>query len=132
MQHLEEMIRTHPLATGADRGLTDCIAACHECGAACTSCADACLGEPMVAELRRCIRLNLDCAAICAVTGNVLTRQTETPAELVRRQLEVCAAACRECAEECETHAEMHEHCRVCTAACRECERACQEMLQAA
>lgn len=131
MEHIEAMIETHPAATGRTDGRLDCIVACHDCAAACTACADACLAEPMVAELVRCIRLNLDCADICAVTANVVTRQTDTPAALVHAQLEACAAACRACAEECEAHAEMHEHCRVCAEACRQCERACEQVLQA-
>jgi hypothetical protein len=45
----------------------------------------------------------------------------------MRQLLEVCAAACRTCAEECERHAGHHEHCRICAEACRRCERACAE-----
>lgn len=130
MQHVQEMLETHPRASGQP-GLADCVTACHDCSFACTACADACLAESMVAELVHCIRLNLDCADVCAATGNMLTRQTEPSAELLHRQLEACVLACRLCAEECEAHADAHEHCRVCAEACRACERTCQEMLQA-
>lgn len=85
----------------------------------------------MVAELRKCIRLNLDCADICDATGRVLTRQTQYDAPTSKAQLESCREACRTCAEECERHAEMHEHCRICAEACRRCEQACQELLSA-
>lgn len=132
MEHIGKMLKTHPRARGASAGVAECVTHCHDCAATCTSCADACLGEAMVAQLTRCIRLNLDCADICAATANVLTRQTDTPADVVQRQLEACAAACRSCAQECEQHADHHEHCRVCAEACRACERACEEMLQAA
>jgi hypothetical protein len=95
----------------------------------CTSCADACLGEKGVQNLVRCIRLNLDCADICAVTARLLTRQTEPPLALLRRQLEVCEAACQACEAECDQHAHHHEHCRVCAEACRRCAEACHALL---
>jgi len=47
----------------------------------------------------------------------------------VRAQLQACALACRTCGDECEAHAEMHEHCRICAEACRECEEACTQLL---
>ena len=95
----------------------------------CTSCADACLAEDMVAELTQCIRLNQDCADVCAASGRVLSRRTGSNAALDRALLEACQAACRACAEECEKHAEMHEHCTICAEACRRCEKACAELL---
>ncbi|WP_396643613.1 four-helix bundle copper-binding protein [Microbacterium sp.] len=125
-----EMLRTHPKADGSD-ALLMCIEACVECAQSCTSCADACLGEEMVAELTGCIRKNLDCAAVCAATAVVLTRQTGSNPDTVRAVLEACRAACAACAEECEQHAGMHEHCTICAEACRRCERACAELLAA-
>jgi hypothetical protein len=41
--------------------------------------------------------------------------------------LHACAAACRLCADECEKHAKMHEHCRICAESCRRCVSACEE-----
>ena len=129
--HAEEMIRTHPGAEGrTDDALIRCIEACYDCAQACTSCADACLGEDMVKDLRQCIRLDLDCADICAVTGAVATRRTGSNDDVLRRVLQTCETACRSCAEECERHAGQHEHCRICAEACRRCERACREALQ--
>ena len=84
----------------------------------------------MVAELRECIRRNLDCADVCAATGKVLARPTSDTA-LIRALVEVCRDASVRCAEECEKHAEMHEHCRVCAKACRRCEQACSALLAA-
>jgi hypothetical protein len=99
------------------------------CAQSCTSCADACLSEDSVAELRRCVRLDLDCADICETTGRVLTRQTEYDAPTSKALLAACGEACRTCAEECERHAEHHEHCRICAEACRRCEQACAALL---
>jgi ferredoxin len=39
--------------------------------------------------------------------------------------------ACRSCADECESHAAMHDRCRICAEACRSCEAACTELLAA-
>jgi hypothetical protein len=125
MLHTAEMVSTHPHAPGR-RGMVEGIDACFDCAQACTACADACLAETGVERLVRCIRLNLDCAAICQATGQVLSRQTETDSELVRMQLEACIEACRLCGAECHDHADHMEHCRVCADACRHCEEACQ------
>jgi hypothetical protein len=128
----QEMLEAHPWEGHVDRGvLARCIDECARCSQACSACADACLSEDDVAELRKCIRLDLDCADICAVTERVITRQTEYDAPTSKAQLEACREACRTCAEECERHAEHHEHCRVCAEACRDCEAACAELLDA-
>ncbi|HWC13744.1 MAG TPA: four-helix bundle copper-binding protein [Actinomycetota bacterium] len=128
----KRMLDTHPWPGHVDLdALSRCIEECFACAETCTSCADACLSEEMVAELRKCIRLNLDCADICDVTGRVITRQTEYDASVSKMQLDACREACATCAEECERHAEMHEHCRICAEACRRCEEACTKLLAA-
>jgi hypothetical protein len=125
---IQQMIGTHPQVRGqTNAALIDCIEECYSCAQTCTSCADACLAEDMVRELRQCIRLNLDCADICNITGRIATRCTGFDEEMVRRMLHTCAAACRLCAEECERHAREHEHCRICAEACRRCLQACVE-----
>jgi hypothetical protein len=130
MTDVPEMIRTHPAEPLVDAAsLARCIEACHACAQSCTACADACLGEQEPKTLVRCIRLNLDCADVCATTGNVLSRQTAFEPALARAVVQACAEACRVCAEECERHAEHMEHCRVCAESCRECEQACNEVV---
>jgi hypothetical protein len=125
--HVQEMIASHPVGGGISDGvMIACIEACYDCGQACTVCADACLGEPMVKDLVACIRLNLDCADICAATGRIVSRRSGDAA-LVQTMIAACAEACRRCAEECERHADRHDHCRICAAACRECESACRD-----
>lgn len=129
--HARQMVGSHPdVRGGTNDALIRCIEECYSCAQACTSCADACAGEPMVQQLTQCIRLDMDCANICAATGSVATRRTGSNETVIRRMLEACAAACRLCAEECERHANMHEHCRICAEACRRCERACREALR--
>jgi hypothetical protein len=129
--HISAMLNAHPGGTGnVDREkLAECIGACFECAQACTACADACLSEDMVADLAVCIRTDLDCADICVATGNILSRQTGRNTTLTRTLLEACRVACGVCAEECERHAGMHEHCRICAEACRRGETACAELL---
>ena len=129
-QATQEMLATHPRPgklQGAE--LARCVEACVICATTCTSCADACLSEEMVKELAHCIRINLDCAAICATTGQILLRQTEPEWRLLYRQVQACQAACRACAATCDQHAQMHDHCRVCAAVCRDCEQACDKLL---
>jgi hypothetical protein len=100
-----------------------------DCAQACTACADACLAEPKVDVLKRCIRLNQDCADVCDAAGRVLSRLGQGGSFAFQAALlQACASACAECGSECEKHAKMHEHCRVCGEACRRCEAACREL----
>jgi hypothetical protein len=126
---IKEVLRDHGDQLRTEQ-LTAVIEAAMDCAAHCEACADACLeeGDP---KLTRCIRADLDCADISAVTAKVVGRAgaSGTPwLELVS----VCAEACKSCAEECEKHADMHDHCRACAEACRRCEQACRELLDAA
>lgn len=134
MNHVQEMVKTHPHRQEAGRidmdALTACIQECFDCSQTCTACADACLGEEDISQLTRCIRLNLDCADICLITGQVLSRQTEPDWNLLRMQVEACMTVCRTCGEECRRHAGHHEHCRVCAESCRSCEDACNRVLE--
>jgi hypothetical protein len=124
------MIRSHPdRALDAD-ALVACIEAAHDCSAACTACADACLAEDDVAAMRTCIRRDLDCADIAAMTAAVLSRQVAMDLGLVRVVLEACTVAAKRCAAECEEHADSHDHCRACAQACRRLEAATRSLLE--
>ena len=126
--HAMEMISTHPEVQGNTNDvLIRCVEECYDCAQICLSCADACLAEPMVDELRQCIRLDLDCSDVCLATGALASRRTGSNEALLRRMLETCAGACRTCAEECERHANRHQHCRICAQACVRCQRVCDE-----
>ena len=132
MTSSRQMLKATPSKIGYPQDvLAQCIDACFSCAQSCAACADACLGEEMVADLRRCIVIDLNCADICASTGNVLSRQTMFTAAMSIAALEACRTACRLCADECEQHADMHEHCRICADACRQCESACDLLLNA-
>jgi hypothetical protein len=127
----QQMIATHPDARGRfNAALVDCIDACYACAQACTACADACMAESTVAQLRQCIRLNLDCADICHATGALASRCTGSNEDVLGMMIELCQLACAMCGTECERHAHMHEHCRVCADVCRACEEACRAAIQ--
>jgi hypothetical protein len=129
----DRMLETYPRDFNVDRDvLSACISACSDCATTCTLCADDCLSEQNVAELVKCIRLNLDCADICATTGRVVSRQTEYDANVTRAALQACIAACRSCGEECARHAEHGmEHCRICADECERCRQACERLMSA-
>ncbi|MDP8970757.1 MAG: four-helix bundle copper-binding protein [Actinomycetota bacterium] len=131
MSTAEQMLETYPGSVPAEAGLlAETIAAAFDCAQACSACADACLAEDTVTELRRCIGLDLDCADVCAATGQVLSRQTGYDANLTRAVLQACAQACRSCGDECARHAQRGmAHCSVCADACRRCEDACNRLL---
>jgi uncharacterized membrane protein len=129
VKHVREMFRTHPSpASDAGDEAAALVSAATECALVCTTCADACLEEADPTRLRTCIRTNLDCADICQTTARLVARPGKQHAGLLRAQLEACATACRACADECEKHADAHEHCAVCAAACRACAEACDRM----
>lgn len=84
----------------------DCIEACKRCADACNTCSVACLQEENVAEMSRCVRLDLDCAAICRLAVSVMVRDSEFSKAICQ----LCADLCEACAEECNKH--DHEHCQ--------------------
>jgi Domain of Unknown Function (DUF326) len=132
MSYARQLLDTYPRTFNLDAGLLAAATdAANDCAQACTGCADDDLSEPDVAELIKCIRLCLDCADVCTATVRVISRQTEYDANLTRPVLEACVMACKSCGDECERHAQMHEHCRVCAEACRRCEQACRQLLAA-
>ena len=111
--------------------LGEAIHVFQECAAACTACADACLAEDGVEDLRDCITLDNVCAEVCTATANVMSRIAYGSYDVLRAQLEACVVACRTCAEECESHGEMHDHCAACAEQCRETARVAQELIDA-
>jgi hypothetical protein len=133
MSYVKQMLDTYPRTFNLDaEQLAAATEALYDCAQACTACADACLSEEQVAELVKCIQLNLNCADVCITAGRALPRQTEYDANLTKALLEACVQTCRSCGDECERHAEMGmEHCRVCAEACRRCEQACQALIDA-
>lgn len=132
MTRIEQMMKMHPTHGDMDtKMMMECLEACMECMETCAACADACLAEKNADKLKKCIRLNQDCADICDAMCSILSRQTETEWAIIRDMMEAMATCCRMCAEECEKHASMMEFCKICAEACRRCERSCRKMMQA-
>lgn len=130
MSAVRAMLRSHPEKPSHAEALSACIDACAACQETCLSCADACLSEPTVSKLVTCVRLNLDCATICAATGSVIARANKAGhRQLIEAQLTTCIAFCRACAAECERHATMHKHCELCAKTCLDCAEVCSELL---
>ena len=126
----KEMLEAHPGPAQVDRDLlARCIDECLACLGSCTACADASVAEDDVAEMRRCIRLCLDCADVCDATWRVATRLTDGRSPSLKKVLEACLDTCRHSRKECERHAPHHEHCRICAGVCKRCEDACQALI---
>jgi Domain of Unknown Function (DUF326) len=132
VSYAKQLLDTYPRDFNLDAGLLAAtIDALSDCAQACTACADDCLSEETVADLTKCIRLDLDCADVCTAALRVVSRQTDYDANVTRPVLEACIVTCQSCGDECERHAQLHEHCRVCAEACRRCEQACRDLLAA-
>lgn len=130
MTAVRAMIRSRPDMPSHADAMSLCIDACFACVETCTACADACLSEPHVEKLVSCIRLNLDCASVCAATGSIASRTNKLGhRQLMEAQITTCIAYCRACAAECLRHAEHYKHCAVCAKTCNECVEACLAML---
>lgn len=93
-----------------------------ECAAACNYCSTTCLEEEDVKKMAECIRLDMDCAQICALTAAFVARGSAHAKHLLKE----CAEICTKCAEECGKH--EPEHCRKCAEACHKCAKACAEI----
>lgn len=100
----------------------ECIKACLECMEACNVCFDACLKQDDVKMMAACIRLDKDCADICAFAAKAM--QTNSP--FASQICQLCADICEACGNECKKH--DHEHCQKCAEACFKCAEACRKM----
>jgi hypothetical protein len=130
MSYARQLLDAYPGTLNAGAGvLAATIGALSDCAQACIADADDDLREENLAEMVTCIRLCWDCADVCTATLGVVTRQTAYDASVTTPLLEACVAVCKSCGDECERHANHHEHCRVCEQACRRCEQACRELL---
>ncbi len=97
-----------------------CIEACLRCAAICNHCATSCTEESDVNKMALCIRLDMQCAAICYATAQLLSLGNSRAKELTK----LCAAICSECAEECGRYKDMN-HCVECAEACKRCAEEC-------
>ena len=101
----------------------ECIEACLKCIAACNHCASSCLKEDDVKMMARCIQLDMECAAICVASAQLMSLGSDQ----AMRICVLCADMCEACATECENH--KHDHCKECAKACRACAEQCRNMV---
>lgn len=101
-----------------------CIQACYDCAQACDTCAAACLQEPDPKMMARCIELDNECAAMCRLAAQLMSRSSEHAMQVCQ----LCADICEACADECAQN--QAQHCQDCAAACRRCAQECRSMAQ--
>lgn len=105
--------------------IKNCVDACIACATTCNYCAVSSLEEDKVQHLTKCIRLDLECAAICITAAELMSVESPFSKELCH----LCATICNACAEECEKHAAMGmEHCKECAEVCRTCAKETMEI----
>jgi hypothetical protein len=102
-----------------------CIDACNACADACDHCSTACLKEPNVKDMAQCIRLDMDCAAICRLAASYMARGSD----FAKQVCALCADICEACGKECAKH--QHQHCQECAKACQQCADECRRMAAA-
>lgn len=102
-----------------------CIEACDSCADACDYCSTECLKEDHIKMMVECIRLDMDCAAICRAASGCMARDGRYAKDLCR----LCAQVCEACAKECARHPQAH--CQACAQACRRCAEECRRMVSA-
>lgn len=125
---VRDILAAHPDSTPLPPELLDCIEAAAACARICRACADACLAEEAVADMRQCIRLDLDCAVLCDAVVQIASRRTGYDEAVLRLTVEACSQACRDCGMECARHADAHAHCAICRDACLACAKACDAL----
>lgn len=101
-----------------------CMDACAKAIIACRTCANADLHEDHhLSMLVRCIKLDLDCSAICSLALQSMASNSE----FAKQVCALCATVCNSCAEECRKHEKM-EHCVACAKACSACASECERI----
>lgn len=118
------------------QSMQQCIESCFACVSICNRCSDEMIGmdadshmDHKDKDIRQvCIRLCQDCADICALSAQWMSRLSSS-ADMLHQ---VCADICDHCADVCERHAAHHALCSDCAAACRRCAGLCREMVGAA
>ena len=86
-------------------------------------CAASSTEEDDIKMMARCIRLDMECAAICYAAAQLMSMGSDRAKELCR----ICADICQECGDECGKHTHS-KHCQECAEACRRCAEECRKM----
>jgi hypothetical protein len=102
-----------------------CIEACLKCAAISYHCASSCLQEDDVQSMNKCIQLDMECAAICKATADLMLG-----GQFSEQLVQLCIDICNKCADECEKFSYL-DYCQECAEECRHCAEVCQQMAHA-
>jgi hypothetical protein len=87
-------------------------------------CLVSCLHEPDVQARIKCIATLRDCADICSLAAQYMSRNSAYAKQLCA----LCAQICEDCANECAMFKDAH--CQQCAEICRQCAQECRAMAQ--
>jgi hypothetical protein len=108
--------------------MSACCDTCGECARACNKAFHHCVeqaaaGKPRHAKMAQIVA---DCAAFCALSAEMIARNST----LMALSCRACADACRRCARECEA-SDKDSVMKTCLEACERCEESCRNMVKA-
>lgn len=109
---------------GMSAEMRECIERCANCHRLCVQTIQYCLaiGGPHAEQAH--VRLMADCAQICAVAADFMSRRS--PFHV--RTCGLCAEVCQRCGEDCADRAAGGAAMTECADACRVCADACRAM----
>jgi hypothetical protein len=104
--------------------MQQCIANCMKCHQVCTETAAHVLhGGHKHDEAKHLVAL-LDCAQMCSLHADFMTRRSPHAAHLAKE----CAEICNACAALCEGHPDPDGKMKQCAEVCRQCAASCERM----
>ncbi len=106
--------------------MQECIEACSACEQACTMCASSMMGD----DVATCASMCMNTADTCNTMMRMIMRPDGMHMESMVAMMQATMTMSNACAEECMTHADMHDDCRMCAEVCRQCAMACQKMME--
>jgi hypothetical protein len=106
-----------------------CCDTCGDCAKACNKAFHHCLTQAALAKGQhaRMAQTVADCAAFCALSAEMLARNST----LALYSCAACADACKRCAQECESF-DADLEMKSCQQDCLRCEESCRKMIQSA
>ena len=104
--------------------LRKCIHLCQDCHTLCVQMIGQCLRLGGRHAAHDHIRVLMDCAQMCMIAADYLTRESV----IHGRVCGVCAEICRLCAESCEQVAADDQLVKRCAEMCRRCADSCKHM----
>ncbi|PJJ70617.1 hypothetical protein CLV46_0139 [Diaminobutyricimonas aerilata] len=92
---------------------------------ACVMCAD---GDAE-AGMAMCASMCMNCADVSSAMMRMMLRPSGFEMQSMMAMMQATMTMMTACAEECEKHADMHEHCKLCAQACRTAAEAMDDMM---